>query len=206
MYGKIRERERASDSLTHYGVVGMKWGQRRARKQGNTYKYRSSDTKNFERASKQYGKKKDKAIVEFYRNKNAYEVNPPSAEKQIRKINKYAGKQENYRVLAKASSKFDKRFQDTVDKEFKGKKGAVKYAALGPIGSKRYSEIMSDNSKKVKRGRAYAAAVVSQLGGALGAAASYALAPSGRDNYLIRESERIVRRKVKKKRTGASFI
>ena len=186
----------------------MKWGQRRARKQGRTYRYKSRDTKQFEKASKRYGDKKSKAIGDFHRNKNAYSVNPSSAEKQLRKINKYQDKQTAYKVMAKASSKFDKRFQNTVDREFKGKKGAAKYVALGPYGSKRYSEIMADNSKKIKKGRAYAASVIDQvsifgggLGAGLGKAASLAIAPSGREYYVEKEANRFINRQSKKKKS-----
>lgn len=37
------------DELAHYGVVGMKWGKRKARKKGVEYKYKSSNTRIAER-------------------------------------------------------------------------------------------------------------------------------------------------------------
>lgn len=37
------------NELTHYGVLGMKWGVRRARKKGQTYKYKSMSTKRYEK-------------------------------------------------------------------------------------------------------------------------------------------------------------
>lgn len=38
-----------NNELMHYGVLGMKWGMHRARKTGNTYKYKSFSTKRYER-------------------------------------------------------------------------------------------------------------------------------------------------------------
>ena len=36
------------DELMHYGVLGMKWGQRRAAQRGETYSYKSHTTKKYE--------------------------------------------------------------------------------------------------------------------------------------------------------------
>ena len=38
----------AQDELMHYGVLGMKWGQRRAAQRGETYSYKSHTTKKYE--------------------------------------------------------------------------------------------------------------------------------------------------------------
>ena len=46
----------SNGELYHYGVIGMKWGIRRARKNGGTYAYKSH-------ATKMYGKKAERAAV-----------------------------------------------------------------------------------------------------------------------------------------------
>lgn len=53
-----------SDELYHYGVLGMKWGVRRARRKGTTYSYKSSKTKSYE---KKAAKAKQKGKTEKYK-------------------------------------------------------------------------------------------------------------------------------------------
>lgn len=45
-----------NDELKHYGVLGMKWGIRRAQKKGTSYKYESMYTKNLKKAAAKAGK------------------------------------------------------------------------------------------------------------------------------------------------------
>lgn len=72
MYGV----ERNDNYLAHYGVLGMKWGMRRAMKKGTNYQYRSHATKKYQKlAAKLAAKgKTEKAAVMANRAKRSAEV------------------------------------------------------------------------------------------------------------------------------------
>lgn len=72
MYGV----ERSENYLAHYGVLGMKWGMRRAAKRGTEYTYRSHATKKYQKlAAKLANKgKTEKANVMANRAKRSAEV------------------------------------------------------------------------------------------------------------------------------------
>lgn len=52
--------------LYHYGVLGMKWGVRRARKNGAEYKYTSHGTKTYAKKAAKYRKKGDAEKAKRY--------------------------------------------------------------------------------------------------------------------------------------------
>lgn len=52
--------------LMHYGVIGMKWGIRRAAKKGTTYQYKSHATKVYEKKAAKAAKKGKSEKAERY--------------------------------------------------------------------------------------------------------------------------------------------
>lgn len=107
----------SADELYHYGVLGMKWGMRRAARKGVDYSYKSHGQKKYEkRVSKLQSKLGDKA----------------SSSKKLAKANK---KLSMYKAR-------DLNREDYARKTNTGK-AVVKQLLLGPIGSGSYSRLRS---------------------------------------------------------------
>ena len=110
-----------SDELYHYGVLGMKWGVRRARKNGSSYVYKSH-------GQKKYEKKID----------------------QIKSSNKKNKKEKLAKAKTKLSiyKQRDKNRQSYASKTNLGK-AVVKQILMGPIGSGSYSRYRSSGNNRV---------------------------------------------------------
>lgn len=97
--------EHYNDYLYHHGVKGMKWGHRKKEYSSsisNTkLKYKSNQTRSFEKASDRQSRK---------------------AQKFLKKANKARGKAKSYASDAKKSASIDKQMKNYYDKQSKGAK------------------------------------------------------------------------------------
>lgn len=96
-----------NNELKHYGVLGMKWGIRRALRTGKTYTYKSHSTKVYNRKSKKLSNKVDSIKARIEKNR--------SKEKNVSKLNKKLQRLNNRLELmsnrAKNSASHDKMMQ-----------------------------------------------------------------------------------------------
>ena len=111
----------SSDELYHYGVLGMKWGVKRARKNGASYVYKSHGQKKYEK-----------------------KIN------QIKSSNKKNKKEKLAKAKTKLSiyKQRDKNRQSYASETNLGK-AVVKQILMGPIGSGSYSRYRSSGNDKV---------------------------------------------------------
>lgn len=134
-----------TDELYHYGVLGMKWGIRRADRTGGSYSYKSHSTKKWERRANRYASKSKK-----------YESTDSSKSARYKSASTKASK------IAKRSAMHDSRMQDIAKKSNVGGVVATNML-LGLWGNKTYSSVRASG------GSQGAAAVATVLNSALGA-------------------------------------
>lgn len=133
------------NELYHYGVLGMKWGVRRAAKRGETYTYQSHGTKS-------YAKKAEKA-----------RQSGDSA-----KAKKYEG-------YHKRSVELDRKMQENAQRNSGKRVAAKMALVTGFGGSRTYEAVRaaSGGSKYISRGMAAAASLLTGPFGATPARALY---------------------------------
>lgn len=140
-----------SDELEHYGVLGMKWHQRKARKEGSTYRPKSQYTKGLERS-------RDRAKTSLEKAK---------AVGDRKRVEKFSAKYNKFSKMAKTSADLNLKTKEVALKEFKGGKGAAKYVglqAVAPIyGPLRYSEAIA-MQPKIRKGKAVVNAILTSGG------------------------------------------
>ena len=138
--------------LYHYGVVGMKWGVRRAQKRGTTYNYESWRTKQAKKIAVRQSRKSQSFAEKAKVAKAEGKLDKARRYEEDSKI--YANKASDQKKWAKASAKHDSEMQKRAESMSMGK--AITQTLLTGGLNKTYHSIMVSGQGRITRGRAVA--------------------------------------------------
>ena len=201
------------EELAHYGVLGMKWGQRRYQNSDGSltaagkrhyektgeygYTYRSHATKKYTRKAAKAREKLRKSVAKDVTTKIDGN-NATHTIKISKKSTALAKKIEKYDARAKRSAELDRREQDYAQRVRVGGNIAMRLLT-NTIGGKPYQQHLAMNKDTTTTGSKVTAAIMTGFGG-------YGLSYLRKANY-IRQDERAAKRAAKGKAAdrGAAF-
>lgn len=201
-----------NEALAHYGVLGMKWGQRRFQNPDGSltaagkkhydqtgeygYQYRSHSTKKYERkVAKVASKNQANAAGMMGASMNG---NRRALDKYTKKATKLAQKEAKYQQRLNRSKELDAREQDYAQRVRTGGNVAMRLLT-GYIGSKPYQQHLAMNKDTTSTGSKATALIMTYFGG-------HTLSSIRKASYL-RQDERAAKRAAKGKAAdrGAAF-
>ena len=155
-----------NNELKHYGVIGMKWGIRRARKKGSTYRYESITTKRLEKKGLRIMSKGDRIANKLTLAR--VKGKTKDAEKLSKKLRKMTERLERNTDRRINSSKHDKAMQDFAKKLSAGEAIAASLL-VGTTNLKYYASIKASKGDSQGIKSAASLVIANVLAGSLGA-------------------------------------
>lgn len=133
------------NELYHYGVLGMKWGVRRAAKKGTTYTYKSHATKKYSKKADEYNNYANDYDPKNYTSK----LSNKQRAKLQQKSDHNRAKARQYEQRAKRSAELDRKEQKIAENTKTGKVIATRMLTMG-VGAKSYQrfQALGDSKKK----------------------------------------------------------